>query len=494
MDTDGYINQNGNCEFCSTRTELADAVYELCITLGIKTTIVESRAILNGIDHGPKYRVCFTPYIPVFQLPRKRKLVKEAGAQSSRQSRRYIIAVDDVPSVPVRCITVDSVSSLYLVTKSMIPTHNTRVGSEWVHEKKRQGVSRMALVAPTAADARDVLVEGESGILATAPKHDRPIYEPTKRRLTWPNGAMATTFSADEPDRLRGPQHEAAWCDEIAAWRYLQEAWDMLMFGLRLGLNPQVVATTTPRPLKLLKELMKREQEGGSVIFTRGSTYDNLANLAPTMAAEILARYEGTRLGRQEIYGELLQDFDGALWTQEMIEQAYQRKLSATCERIVVGIDPAITAGEESASTGIIVAGKIKDKGYILEDGSLKGSPEQWASKAIRLFHTYKADTIVAEKNQGGDMITHTIHSVNKTVPVKLVHAAKAKITRAEPIASLYEQNLIKHIGRFPDLEDEMCSFVPGEPSPDRFDAAVWALTELLIGIKNRSRALRRKV
>ena len=337
-----------------------------------------------------------------------------------------------------------------------------------------------------------MLVEGESGILATAPKHDRPIYEPTKRRISWPNGAMATLFSADEPDRMRGPQHGAAWCDELAAWRYMQEAWDMLMLGLRLGTNPQVVATTTPRPLKLLKALMIRSREGYSVKITRGSTYDNISNLAPTMAEEILSMYEGTRLGRQEIWGELLEDFDGALWSQEMIDKAYIRNLKEKCDRVVIAIDPSTSAGENADDTGIIAAGKIKKTGYILEDGSLKGSPAEWAGKAIRMYYKHEADTIIAEKNQGGDMITHTIHSIDDSVPVKLVHASKAKITRAEPVAAQYEKEAVKHVGHFSVLEDEMTSFVPGEPSPGHFDAMVWAITELLIGKKGRIRAFGR--
>ena len=363
----------------------------------------------------------------------------------------------------------------------------TRTGAEWIHEQKRLGFGRMALVAPTAADARDVLVEGESGILAVAPKHDRPIYQPTNRRITWPNGAMATLYSADEPDRLRGPQHEKAWCDEVAAWRYAQEAWDMLMFGLRIGGSPQAVATSTPRPIPLIKGLVKRE--GASVNITRGSTYDNIKNLAPNMVEEILALYEGTRLGRQEIHGEVLEDFDGALWTRDMITYIKKRP---EADRTVIGVDPATSTGEKASHTGIVACSKKANRGFVLKDCSVKGSPEQWASAAVKAAYTHDADCIVAEKNQGGDMVEHTIRTIDDSIRVKLVHASKAKITRAEPIASLYERHRVDHIGAHPELEDEMCSFVPGEPSPDRFDAMVWAMTELFFGNQKRIRSFGR--
>lgn len=355
----------------------------------------------------------------------------------------------------------------------------TRTGAETVAEWVRSGkCRRIALVAPTAADARDVMIEGESGLLNVGQPQERPTYEPSKRRLTWPNGAIATVFSADKPDRLRGPQHDGAWADEIAAWRY-PEAWDQLMFGLRLGDDPRVVATTTPRPIPLIKELV----ESDTTHVVRGSTYDNRANLAPAFFEKIIARYEGTRLGRQELYAEILTDVPGALWNRSMIEIGRVAKPPTTLRRIVVSIDPAASANEDSAETGIIVAGIGEDgHGYVLEDVSLTASPDKWARQAVSAFYVHGADRIVAEVNNGGDMVEHTLRTVDRTVPYKAVRASRGKEIRAEPVAALYEQGRIHHVGYFGPLEDQLCTWLPGEKSPDRLDALVWALTELMLG------------
>lgn len=356
----------------------------------------------------------------------------------------------------------------------------TRTGAEWVRAKK-DTVSRIALVAPTAADARDVMVEGESGLLAISPPWDRPLYEPSKRRVTWPNGAMATLYSADEPDRLRGPQHGAAWCDEIASWRYVQEAWDMLMFGLRLGDRPRICATTTPRPIKLIKELMKQ----ATTHVTPGRTYDNLANLAPTFRDAIISKYEGTRLGRQELAGELLEDVPGALWTYALIETLRVHQ-EPDLDRIVVAIDPPTTSGENANECGIVCAGlkgsPTEGTGYVLEDQSEGGlSPEKWAAKAIALYRKRRADRIVIEVNQGGEMAESVLRQVDRSVPIKTVHASRGKKTRAEPVSALYEKGRVKHVGLFAKMEDQMCSYTGEGDSPDRMDALVWALTDLML-------------
>jgi len=347
----------------------------------------------------------------------------------------------------------------------------SRAGAEWVHEQVQAGARRIALVGPTAGDVRDVMVEGESGILNCGPV--RPTYEPSKRRVTWPNGAIATTYSADEPDRLRGPQHDAAWCDEIAAWRYPQ-AWDMLMLGLRLGTDPRVVATTTPKPVKLVRDLM------ATAVITRSTTYDNLDNLAPTFREQILSRYEGTRLGRQELLAELLEDVPGALWTRDLIEKA--RGVAPDLSRIVVAIDPAVTSGEQSDATGIIVVGAIGNVGYVLEDLSGRFPPEQWANIAVDAYRRWEADRIVAEANNGGDLVASVLRAVNPNVPVRLVRASRGKRARAEPVSALYEQGRIIHAGTFPELEDELCVWTPDTvESPDRMDAMVWGLTDLML-------------
>ena len=277
----------------------------------------------------------------------------------------------------------------------------TRCGAEWVRAEVKAGRRRIALVAPTAADARDVMVEGESGILAISPDHERPLYEPSKRRLTWRNGAVATTFSADEPERLRGPQHDAAWCDELGAWRY-PEAWDMLMFGMRLGADPRTVVTTTPRPAKLIRDLVRDP----TCVVTRGSSYENRANLAGAFLQQIIKKYEGTRLGRQELNAELLDDVPGALWSRALIEAARPPMgfVMPDLVRVVVAIDPAASSGEDADETGIIVAGKDKDsRGYLLADLSGHHTPIEWARIAVAAYKSHGADRIVAEVNNGGE-------------------------------------------------------------------------------------------
>jgi predicted phage terminase large subunit-like protein len=360
----------------------------------------------------------------------------------------------------------------------------TRTGAEWVREQVKTGkCSRLALVAQDAGDARDVMVEGESGILAISPPNNRPKYEPSKRRLTWPNGAMATLYAADDPDALRGPQHDGAWLDELAKWKYAQEAWDNLMMGLRLGTNPQAVITTTPRPMSIIKQLMKRAhpQEGdGTVVLTKGSTYENLGNLSPAFR-QIIERYEGTRLGRQELEAEVLEDVEGALWTLAQIDKLRVTQ-APDLSRIVVAIDPAVTSTAESDETGIVVAGKGIDKHYyVLADESMgRVAPAVWAARAVNAYHDHKANVIVAEANNGGDMIRDLIRTVDPKVPVIKVHASRGKLTRAEPISMLYEQGRVHHAGTFPHLEDQMCNYVPGDgDSPDRMDSLVWALTQL---------------
>jgi len=374
----------------------------------------------------------------------------------------------------------------------------TRAGAEWVRARIAAGSGRLALVAPTAADARDVMVEGESGLLAVSHRLDRdprgrfigrPRYEPSKRRVTWANGATATLFSAEEPDRLRGPQHEAAWADELAAWGDL-ETWDMLLFGLRLGDTPQVVATTTPRPIPLLRELLADPR----AVVTRGTTFDNAANLAPAFLRQVEARYGSTRLGRQELYAEILDDVPGALWTRKRLDET-RRRGHPELARVVVAVDPAVAAAvgdDRTAETGIVTAGVGLDgQGYVLADDSLQAAPEHWARRAVAAYRAWQADRVVAEQNNGGDMVRAVIQAVDPKVPVKLVSASRGKLRRAEPISALYEQGRVHHVGHLAKLEDQLALFDPatqraGDCSPDRLDALVWALTELFPQIVRR--------
>jgi phage terminase large subunit-like protein len=367
----------------------------------------------------------------------------------------------------------------------------TRVGVEWLRKHAESNkVGRMALIGRTAADVRDVLVEGESGLLAISPPWFRPKYEPSKRRITWPNGCMATTFSADEPDMLRGPQHEKVLMDELAAWQY-EDSFDQALFGLRLGENPQACVTTTPRPTKLMKRLIADP----TTHVTTGTTYENQDNLAPTFFKQVVGRYAETRLGLQELFAQLLDDNPNALWKRDTMLEAYRVTQFPPLKRVVVGVDPSVHDGSEEslvdenlAEAGIVVAGVGTDgHGYVLADNSLSGSPLAWATEAVAAYHRNKADRIVAEINNGGALVEVNIRTVDteKRVAYKHVHAARGKHTRAEPVASLYEQGRVHHVGLFGQLEDQLTSWVPGEKSPDRLDALVWCLTELMLGEKN---------
>lgn len=439
----------------------------------------------------------------------------------------------------------------------------TRTGAEWVNEKVLRGESkRIALVAPTAADVRKTMVEGESGILAISPPWNRPHFEPSKLQLTWPNGAIAQMFSAEEPERLRGPQCDTFWADELCAWKNMQETWDMLMFGFRLGKNPQGCITTTPKPVPLLKEVLedeiKAKNPDGTTIVTRGSTYDNKGNLAAPFFKKVVSKYEGTRLGRQELEAVILEDMPGALWvradidrtriklnvppfgkfvvtdpdkglvllkvpgspephtieeweelrkdsTQKAIWEDLQGRATSIMEACpeslalcVVGVDPNVSNEEKSDEIGITVGAKglTTSKGYLLLDGSMKGSPNEWASTAILLYDLFSADRIVGEANQGGNMVEWTIASSAKFlklqglrtsdfVPIVLVHASRGKVTRAEPTSALYEQGRVCHVGLHKVLEDQMCLFTSDFDrkamgySPDRVDALVWTFTHI---------------
>ncbi|MFC1929741.1 DNA-packaging protein [Chloroflexota bacterium] len=358
----------------------------------------------------------------------------------------------------------------------------TRTGAELTIKWAKEKYSPIALVGQTKADVRDTMVEvGESAILNICPPWFRPEYEPSKRRLTFPNGVLAIIYSGDEPDQLRGPQHSKAWVDELAKFKYPQETWNNLMFGLRMGENPQAVVTTTPRPIPIIKALVNDSRTA----VTRGHTLENRDNLAPDFLNYILSRYEGTRLGRQELAGEILDDNPEALWQRDKIDELRVRQ-HPDLTRVVVAIDPQATNNPESAETGIIVAGTAHISGqlhgYVLADLTIKGTPDKWATAGVTGYYNYKADRIVGEVNNGGDMVEHTVRTVDRNVAFKKVHASRGKAVRAEPISALYEQGRIHHVGFFPDLEDQLCEWVPGDKSPDRLDALVWALTELMLG------------
>lgn len=373
----------------------------------------------------------------------------------------------------------------------------TRMGSEWVRSLAHAHPGcRIALVAETAADARDVMIKGDSGLLNCDPTLDEDCWSPTNRCLTWPNGSRAFTYNGTTPDQLRGPQHHFAWVDELAKFEYMQEAWDQLQFGLRLGMHPQCLVTTTPRPLPLIKKLVNDPD----TVVTRGSTLDNQANLARNTIKQLYDRYGGTRLGRQELEGEVLGDIPGALWNRDMIDAQRLKEIPKDLDRVVVAVDPATSSEEGSDEHGIVVVGFARDedgygRGYVLEDATLRGTPEDWAKKAVNMFRKWEADKIVAEKNQGGEMVLSVLRAADRSVPVKLVHASRGKVIRAEPISALYEQGRVHHVGRFDLLEDQMCIFSvdnirnSSTGSPDRVDALVWGLTEVFDKITGRRKA-----
>lgn len=633
IDTDGSLSPTaGEYEFCSSNKKLSDDVLELALGLGLKATRSEHMGFYksSGARKYTKkaYYIRFRSDDVLATVKRKveRALKVSVPSQFVRSKRRYIVAVEETGSVPVRCISVDSPSKLFLAGRNLIPTHNTRTGAETARQKVKEGCKRLGLIAPTASDARDVMVEGESGVLAVCWKGDVdnqgratgvPIYEPSKRRLTWENGAIATLYSADEPERLRGPQHDFIWCfiagtkvnvehglipieeiepgqgvltrnginlveatssrkqpvgkvtfsngselvgtydhpiytehgwvklgeltkglevcaernsspalettvvnvvstwqpkgeqdvyclkvkdtpeyfansilvhncDELCAWRR-PETFDLAMFGLRLGKKPQTFISTTPKPKKIIVEL----KNDPSCAVTRGSTYDNRANLADNFFKTVITKYEGTRLGEQELMGVLLEEAEGALWSREILDATRVKEFNWMEDslRIVVAVDPPITANQETSDEcGIIVSALGKNgHGYVLADYSGIMTPGEWAKKAVKAYKTYNADRIVAEGNQGGLMVSHTIHTEDKNVPVKIVHASRGKAARAEPISSLFEQNRVHIVGNLSNLEDQLCTWEPlsGDQSPDRLDAMVWSINNLMISSSN---------
>jgi phage terminase large subunit-like protein len=371
----------------------------------------------------------------------------------------------------------------------------TRAGAEWVRSlalassdspsgsRLHDAKVRIALVGKTLADVRNVMIEGQSGLLAIHPAHERPDFEPSKRRLTWPNGAVAELFSADEAEALRGPQFTAAWCDELAKWRNAEKAWDMLQFALRLGDAPRACVTTTPRATKLLKKIIADD----ATVTVNLATADNATNLAPTFLAEMTRRYAGSAIGRQELLGEIVEDASDGLWRRHWIEEARVSN-APEMQRIVVALDPPVTATAASDACGIVVAGLGVDRrAYVLADRTVQGrTPELWARAALGAYDDFEADRMVAEVNQGGDLVISVLQQFRENFPVVKVRATRGKWVRAEPVAALYAEGRVAHVGRFDALEDQMCAFgsdgtVKGR-SPDRADALVWAITDLLLG------------
>jgi len=366
----------------------------------------------------------------------------------------------------------------------------TRAGAEWVRAMVEGptplaagACRRVALIAETLDQAREVMIEGESGLRACSPPDRAPRWEMTRRRLVWPNGAEARAFSAFDPEALRGPQFDAAWCDELAKWRKGRAAWDQLQFALRLGERPRQIVTTTPRRNPLLVEIL----EAADTVAVSAPTEANRSNLAPGFIEAVEARFKGTALARQELMGELLMDEPGALWRRDMID-AGRAPEAPSLARVVVAVDPPATSGPAADACGIVVAGVTggeRPVAWVLQDATVQGlSPGAWAERAVAVYHAWRADRLVAEVNQGGEMVGTLVRQADETVAYRPVRATRGKAVRAEPVAALYEQGRVRHAGVFPDLEDQMCAFTgdrSGGASPDRVDALVWAISELML-------------
>ena len=372
----------------------------------------------------------------------------------------------------------------------------TRTGAEWVDALARGDpafttapVGRIALVGETFSDAREVMVEGPSGLLALPRRGARPRWQPSRRRLEWDNGAVALAFSAEDPDSLRGPQFGAAWCDELAKWRHPEAAYDMLQFGLRLGARPRHCVTTTPRPIPLIRRLMADPR----TILSRARTRDNAENLAPAFLEQVVGRYAGTRLGRQELDGELIADRPDALWTRAGIELSRVAEVPPDLARIVVAVDPPATSGARADACGIVAVGLRGTHAFVLADATVsRATPQAWASAALALYHRVRADALVVETNQGGEMAAAVLRECDAGVPVTPVRATRGKFLRAEPVSLLYAQGRVHHVGALAALEDELCDFGPdglsNGASPDRLDALVWAVTHLLLAPRGEPR------
>ncbi len=377
----------------------------------------------------------------------------------------------------------------------------TRAGAEWVRglmEGKtplsKGKLTQIALIGETHADIREVMVEGPSGLIQIAPREKRPVYNASRKVLIWPNGAKAYAFSSERYEALRGPQFEAAWCDEIAKWRYAQETWDMLQFGLRLGKRPRQVITTTPRAVPIVKMLLKDK----ACVISRASTKANQANLAPAFLKEIVARYEGSLLGRQELHAELIEDNPAALWTRHILD-IYRVERAPALYEITIAVDPPVSSGPNADCCGIIVMGRGDDgHAYIISDLSVQGlRPAGWARKIVDAFNSYHADRLVAEVNQGGELIREIVLGIEPKLPFFPVRATKGKMVRAGPVAALYERGFIHHVGRqMSALEDEMCVYDGGghQKSPDRMDALVWGVTALMLRRNNLKNPLLRQI
>jgi phage terminase large subunit-like protein len=484
MDTDGYCG-DAHVEFCNTNPRLVEAVVELARSLGQKPTVAEGRAVLDGRDCGPKWRVKWKPTIQVFRLRRKADRLAEqlGGAQALRNHHRMIVKAEPIPAQPMRCITVDSKHSMYLAGEAMIPTHNTDTGANWIAEQAaRNPGTDWAIIAPTWRDCRNTCLTGPSGLLKALMPDELESMNASDLTVRLKNGSRVYGYSADGYQRLRGANLSGAWVDEAAVMASVDDMFaEALMPALRIGLNPRVLITTTPRCIDFLRKLLARTD--GSVAITRGATWENADNLSISALAELRARYDGTRLGKQELEGEIVEEVEGALWSHAILDSTRVDK-HPHLARIVVGVDPAVTSGDRSDDTGIVVVGRSHDGHlYVLEDATTKGTPNNCMAKAIGCYHRWHADRIVGEVNNGGDYIESVIRAIDPSVAYKSVRATRGKHVRAQPISALWEQGRGHIVKVLATLEDQMCLYTDDtKESPDNLDAMIWGATDLNVG------------
>lgn len=491
IDTDGHISKTGLVEFCSTSRALADGVYELAASLGQKPVLAIGNATLKGVFVSKKYRVTWRPTIVVATLPRKVDAHRPLSAQKMRSYHRMIVSVEQVDPVPMRCLSVDSPNHMYLASEAMIPTHNTRTGAGWVNDRAEKHPNcKIILLGRTVADVRDVMINGDSGIMATASANFKPVYTPSRRVLEWPNGATALTFSSDQPSQLRGPQGHFAWADELAAYSVIPDssgatAWDNCMMATRLGEQPQILVTTTPKRTGVMRELNRMALEDPKVTMHQTSTLSNRTNLSPEYIKAIFSKYAGTHLEQQELFGVLVGDAPGALWKSDDIV------LGAPHEDVplltIIGVDPAVESGGDN--TGIVLAQGTREmevakrRAWVLDDLTMDGPPDAWARAVHDLWLKNPQSIVVVEGNQGGQLLRMVLHQRDARMPVAIVKAIKSKSARAEPAVMAYRQSRVQHVRNFPLLEEEMTGWEPGVSrwSPGSVDALVWALTVLLV-------------
>lgn len=482
LDTDGSIDKRGKIEFCNTNKEIFDFCYELLVSLGQKPTVSSRMGKLYGVEKKLVYRLNFNPTNFIFfNLPRKINRIKTRNNQALRNHHRMIVKYEEISPIEMKCIQVDSKNSMYLLGSAMIPSHNTRTSTEWVrHLAETQPGVRIALVGATTSDVMKTMLTGDSGLISICPPWNKPEWNQNRQRLDWSNGSIVEYFTAETPSRLRGPQFHYAWADEITSWNNMEETFDMLSFGLRLGNDNRIIVSTTPKNLPDYKKLLSLP----TTWTLSGSTFANMSNLSEKYIAEMKARYEGTTLGQQELHAELLDDDKDALWRREWIDRKRIRVIDGVPEKsipdfyfVVVAVDPAMTAKAKSDYTGITVAAYGADGNYyVIDSREVKASPKEWAELVVKLYDQYMGSVIVAEVNQGGELVAENIKNVRPMVPLQTVHAKRGKVLRAEPVAHLYELGKVIHVGTFNALEDQMCMFNPVK-NPTLHDDLVDSLT-----------------